>query len=341
MTQRCDVIVATRNRPEALARCLESLRDQTTRDFSVIVVDDASDQPAESVLKTIDCGWMDVRIARLPTQSGPAAARNAGVALSSAEFVAFVDDDVRADRRLVETHLAAIDGSSEGPDRTVSCGPFLEPVDWVPTPWNLWEARQAKQEAEAMLQGVYAPTWRQCHTGNNCMARTAFLAAGGFDETLRRAEDDELALHLYEQGCVFSFQPQAIAWHYSERSLEAWLAIPRSYAECDVRIDRLHPAAGYVAVKQRELRERSAGLRLYRSAFLTAHCPGLGVTAAVAVARVLARRRRTLGLSMMALSAAYDLAYVDTLRRELQRQGTGPQASGLSGGSSGRTTVAD
>ena len=64
---------------------------------------------------------------------------------------------------------------------------------------------------------------------------------GGFDESFKRAEDDELGLRLHRYGCRFHFEPEAIAWHYSNRSLEAWLAIPRAYAHYDIVMDRQYP----------------------------------------------------------------------------------------------------
>ena len=34
----------------------------------------------------------------------------------------------------------------------VTCGPFVQPGDWgEPTAWNLWEAKQAKKEADLVI----------------------------------------------------------------------------------------------------------------------------------------------------------------------------------------------
>ena len=43
------VIVPTRDRPEALRRCLAALAGQRERDFEVIVVDDGGVEPAAAV----------------------------------------------------------------------------------------------------------------------------------------------------------------------------------------------------------------------------------------------------------------------------------------------------
>jgi GT2 family glycosyltransferase len=325
----CDVVIPTRNRPDRLALCLSGLRQQSFRDFRVVIVDDASEIPAQEQVTEEDLDGLDVAFIRLTQPSGPGAARNAGAAHGSARYIVFLDDDVRPDWRLVQTHLSAVTADLE--DRVVSCGPFLAPYDWDPTPWNSWEARQALKEATALATGVYAPTWRQFHTGNNCLPRGAFDEVGGFDASFTRAEDDELALRLHRLGCRFQFEAQAIAWHYSERSLESWLSIPQAYAHFEVRIDELYPEAGFLARKVFELDQRHVLLRLLRR---TARGPAhaLAVRSAVLAGRALWAS----GLaeaSMLAFSAAWDLAYAASLQRELRlRRMPAPQLNGSSPG---------
>lgn len=310
----CDVVIATKNRPDALRRSLEGLLDQSFTDFGVIVVDDGSDVPISRVVAEERFAALQTNVITLPTSAGPAAARNAGVAASSAQFVAFIDDDVVPHRRLLEVHLDAVQRADDTTGPIVSCGPFVQPADWGdPTPWNLWEARQAKKEADAMMRGVYAPTWRQFHTGNNCLPVEAFRAVGGFDADFKRAEDDELALRLNQYGCTFVFDASAIGWHYSNRSLEAWLLIPRVYAYFDVMIDRLHPEAEYMPQKKAELEKRRLPIRVVRRVLRGKHATAFGVKQFVNLAKMAYARGRT-NVAMAALSIAYDLSYVQSLR---------------------------
>lgn len=89
---RISVIVPVYNVLPYLDRCLDSLLAQTFRDFEVILVDDGS---------TDGCGVRCEEWApRLPggrvvhqRNGGLANARNAGVAVAAAEWVAFVDSD--------------------------------------------------------------------------------------------------------------------------------------------------------------------------------------------------------------------------------------------------------
>jgi GT2 family glycosyltransferase len=320
VAHRCDVVIPTRGRPDALVRCLDGLKRQSVDGFRVIVVDDDGEVPAAAALDERATDGLDVALITLDGRSGPAAARNAGVAHGDAEFVVFIDDDVVPNRYFLESHLATVTASHD-PDRPiVSCGPFVQPADWTPTPWNLWEARQAKKEADNLLQGRYRVTWRQFHTGNNCLPRRVFTAVGGFDEAFRRAEDDELGLRLDRFGCEFRFEPGAIAWHYSNRSLDAWLSIPRAYAHYDVEIDRRYPEQHWLDKKYREHEARRWPLRAVRRLLDGTRRRRAGVAGAVTVAQALDRIGLT-DLSLPVLSVAYDLSYTDALHETLAGRG--------------------
>jgi glycosyltransferase involved in cell wall biosynthesis len=85
------VVVPTRDRPEALARCLKSLAAQTVIDqLEVIVVDDGS-LAAREVASIIGSHARTRLIRR--DGSGPAAARNAGARAARGSFLCFTDDD--------------------------------------------------------------------------------------------------------------------------------------------------------------------------------------------------------------------------------------------------------
>jgi hypothetical protein len=90
------VVIATRNRPEDLARCLDSVTRVVYPRFEVIVVDNDPDTDAtERLIRDRFAGR--VRYTREPVR-GTSRARNRGLALASGEIVAFADDDVVVDR---------------------------------------------------------------------------------------------------------------------------------------------------------------------------------------------------------------------------------------------------
>jgi len=82
------VIIPTHSRPHLLPRAVESALAAGT-DVEVVVVDDAStDETAEACRALKDISYI-----RLAHNQGVAGARNVGVLSSSAEYIAFLDDD--------------------------------------------------------------------------------------------------------------------------------------------------------------------------------------------------------------------------------------------------------
>src|SRR5580704_15152364 len=93
------VVLATYNRRHSLARVIASLLAQDDAAFELIVVDDASRDDTAAYLATLDDPR--IRVITCPTNGGPSAARNRGLAAAHADIVAFLDsDDAYRPRRL-------------------------------------------------------------------------------------------------------------------------------------------------------------------------------------------------------------------------------------------------
>ncbi|MGH7843961.1 MAG: glycosyltransferase family 2 protein [Candidatus Binatia bacterium] len=88
---RVSVIIPTHNRADFVATAIRSVLKQTFEDFELIVVDDASSDTTSQVVAS----FRDPRVhyIRHGQNRGGAAARNTGIVNSSAEYVAFLDDD--------------------------------------------------------------------------------------------------------------------------------------------------------------------------------------------------------------------------------------------------------
>jgi len=82
------IIIPTCNRPQLLPRGVESARAAGT-DVEIIVVDDASQDETAAVCAQLP----GIKYIRLERNQGVAGARNLGILASTAEFVAFLDDD--------------------------------------------------------------------------------------------------------------------------------------------------------------------------------------------------------------------------------------------------------
>ena len=84
----CSVVIPTALRPIELERCLEAISRQTYKSFDVIVIDNTTgDAHTEAVARQ----W-NARYVREP-KKGLCRARNRGALVSSADIIAYLDDD--------------------------------------------------------------------------------------------------------------------------------------------------------------------------------------------------------------------------------------------------------
>jgi len=104
---KVSIIIPTHHRPHFLQRAIASALNAGS-DVEVIVVDDASRDDTSSVCRSI----AGIKYIRLDHNQGTAGARNVGILASTAQFIAFLDDD---DLRLpgsLDLQVAALDRNS-------------------------------------------------------------------------------------------------------------------------------------------------------------------------------------------------------------------------------------
>lgn len=102
------VVVPTYGRPTLLDACLASIRADGGDRVAVIVVDDASPEPVR-----LD-GRPGLRVLRLDVNTGPAGARNAGLAVTTTDLVCFADDDDGWPVGSLDARLASVARSDIG-----------------------------------------------------------------------------------------------------------------------------------------------------------------------------------------------------------------------------------
>lgn len=103
------VIVPVRNGERRLRDCLSSITAQTLTDLEVIVVDDGSTDSTAAIIDAVAA--TDARVHRLagPAVGSAGAARNAGLARATGDYLAFLDGDDRfAPTLLEELHDKAV-----------------------------------------------------------------------------------------------------------------------------------------------------------------------------------------------------------------------------------------
>jgi glycosyltransferase involved in cell wall biosynthesis len=252
------VVIPTYNRLERLRHVITALEQQAypSDAYEVIVISDGSTDGTDAYLEALHS---TMRLRWFPQANrGPSAARNAGIQKAGGEFIVFIDDDVVPEPQLLGEHARS---HHEAGRDVVVLGPLLTPEDFKMAPWVRWEQEMLMKQYRAMLRGDWSATARQFYTGNASLRRSHILAAGGFDEGFRRAEDVELAYRLADKGLDFVFNMQAVGMHFAERSFRAWLDVAHTYGRNDVIFARDRNQKWLLSAIRQEFRARNFFIR--------------------------------------------------------------------------------
>jgi glycosyltransferase involved in cell wall biosynthesis len=179
------VVIPTRNRWPFLRRALASVLAQEAVGLEVIVVDDGSTDDTPERLAEVDDGRLTV--VRRETGGRVASARNAGLAQTRGEWVAFLDDDdVWAPTKLrVQLGTAAAAGADW----------VYAAVVVVDEELNVLIPAEPPIPAERIAAELR--THNAVPSGSNAAARrSALLALDGFDERLVLLDDWDMWLRL-------------------------------------------------------------------------------------------------------------------------------------------------
>ncbi len=190
------VIVATNRGGPFLSEALRSVADQTHPRVEVIVIDDGAPDP-ESIDLTAQI-VPDAAIVHRPA-SGVSTARNLGAALSTGEFLVFLDDDDRWHRERLELQLAAFRAHPAAGVGYCSMQSIDEHGDVIAAADQI--AVQDERDIARRNTGIIRP--------NLMIRRTAWLRSGGFDPQIRLAEDLDLILTLARTES-FAFAPETL-----------------------------------------------------------------------------------------------------------------------------------
>lgn len=187
---RLSVVIPTHNRAETIERAIRSVLVQDVESLEVIVVDDASTDDTEHVIKALND--QRVRYIRHATNRGAPAARNTGIAAASGNLIAFQDsdDEWMPGKLAKQLQLFEADG---GEVYIVYCG-FLRQSPkariYIPEPWVTCRQGNILQQ---LLRSNFVSTQTMV------IRRECFKQSGVFDERMPRYQDWELAIRLAKQ----------------------------------------------------------------------------------------------------------------------------------------------
>ncbi|WEO76155.1 glycosyltransferase [Cryobacterium sp. SO2] len=225
------VVVCTRNRPDDLVRCLESLIRMTCPNFRILVVDNApGDDRTLHAVAAISSPTVPIDYVVAPVP-GLSNARNVAMARVTTPLVAWLDDDEVADEHWLAEIVRAF---ADRPGAAAVSG-LVVPAELRTRAQLLFESFGGHSKGRGVTPAVFSPQadaqsplfpLPPFGVGANMAFRTEhLLALGDFDAALGAGsltfggEDTEMFTRLLLSGRESTYHPAAITRHYHRPDL--------------------------------------------------------------------------------------------------------------------------
>jgi glycosyltransferase involved in cell wall biosynthesis len=287
---RLTIQLCTYNRARLLERVLAALFDQTVPDdaYEVVLVNDGSPDDTRAVIDRLRplarCAFTVIE----QPNSGLAKGRNAGIARSSGERIAFIDDDVLPTPVFAAEHLS----SDARYGDVIVRGAVINTESFDALPVPIW--------TPANYSANYF--W----TSNVSVRRARLDRVGGrFDESFTEYgwEDIELGMRLRAIGTRAKFNRYALAFHYKPRpagtNVPGMLRQVRAQARTAVQLRAKHRTWRVDLAVGATRPQRALGALLHRSGIARALAPVAAATGRLSPPQLLAAQ-------ILAADAYYD-----------------------------------
>jgi len=224
------IVVATFNRKDLVAKCLDSLFDQSyPKDrYEVIIINDGSIDGTEDVLKEYTnmapCKF------RWFTQknSGQTVAFNLGIQNSRGDIVCITGDDCTAERDWIKNIVKCYDSEEIGGVGGVIAD--SEPKTFIE---NYAKKINLHNQEKAINISIIG--------GNSSFRKDVLDKVNGFDTFFRTGQDTEISLRILLMGYKFKFAPDAVIHHKHKATLSGLLEQYSRYGGSYARLHKKYP----------------------------------------------------------------------------------------------------
>jgi glucosyl-dolichyl phosphate glucuronosyltransferase len=228
---KISAIVCTFKRPDYLRHALRSLCNQTlpADQYEILVIDNAVEAETERVANEFQDGKINLRYVK-EKETGLSRARNKGLKEPRGHYLAYMDDDARADEHWLQELVWAFEGRPAAP-AAVGGRVWLDwqgdKPSWVPDDQlPLFTYVDHGEEGHRLGHNEYLVG------ANLAFDKTALKAIGGFDVNLGRqgdvllsGEEARVLRQLLDRGAEIYYEPAAVVWHsvHPSRKRPTWL----------------------------------------------------------------------------------------------------------------------
>lgn len=183
---KVSVIIPVYNVEDYLRETIDSIINQTMKDFEVIFIDDGSTDSSVNIIKEYIEKNENMKLI-CQENMGPSVARNKGIELAEGEYIAFMDSDDKLPKDSLELRYNL---AKENEAEVIICGTykFDEEKKWPMIKHFLEEGEKDIIKDEDLLW-----TLGPC----NKLFKSSFIKENKFPEDIKYAEDQVLVLESY------------------------------------------------------------------------------------------------------------------------------------------------
>ena len=228
------IIIPVFNRPDEVDELLESLCQQTVKDFEVLIIEDGSVKPCKDVCDKY-ANVLDLHY-YAKENSGPGQSRNYGAKRSNGEYVIILDSDVV----LPIGYLQAVEDELKqkpceafgGPD---SAHPSFTPVQKaISYSMTSFFTTGGIRGGKAKLDKFYPRSF------NMGIRRDVYLQLGGFSK-MRFGEDIDFSYRIVEAGYMPRLFPEAWVWHKRRTDFRKFFRQVYNSGIARINLEKRHP----------------------------------------------------------------------------------------------------
>ena len=228
------IVVPVFNRPDEVDELLESLSNQTLKDFEVIIVEDGSVKTCKDVCDK----YADILALHYYAKdnSGPGQSRNYGAERASGDYLLVLDSDVV----LPEGYIQAVEDTLRDTPAEAFGGPDAAHPSFTPVQKAISYSMTSFfttggiRGGKAKLDKFYPRSF------NMGIRRDVYLQLGGFSK-MRFGEDIDFSYRIVEAGYQPRLFPKAWVWHKRRTDFRKFFRQVYNSGIARINLEKRHP----------------------------------------------------------------------------------------------------
>lgn len=233
-TIKLSIIIPVFNRPYEVQELLESLQQQTNREFEVIIVEDGSTVKCNSVIENFKQN-LDIKYFFKPN-SGPGQSRNYGYEKAMGNYYIFLDSDCILPPDYIQTVQTSLKNKYTdafgGPDKAHEKFTLLQKgINYSMTSFLTTGGIRGQNEK----LGKFHP-----RSFNMGCSQEVLKTTNGFSK-MRFGEDIDMSIRILKNGFKTQLIPEAFVYHKRRSNLKQFFKQIFNSGIARINLSKIHP----------------------------------------------------------------------------------------------------